>query len=346
MSTRLDRDPEIPLAPGEELAPPVVPAKVAAAHPDFVAKVKDEYPDVLADYRARRYANAYKILDKWPEDLWTGLGQDFALLSGFLDYKAEFYSDAIDELKALAEDATFVARRPETLYYLGRAYYASAMYVKAVDALERFIRSQSVLGRPLLPASDPAHTPGVSRAARGARIERRSIGTDSSSCRTCSTKRGGRGCSARSRRLPLNRAEPSTSGCRTPRPSSPPGTRMATHPLVFAAAEHILRRPFHVRDLHGRNPLPGFGQQGLHVDWVPRDAGDPYLVVTAIWMIDAFTVENGATRVVPGSHRLLHSPPADYAQPLARHPGERVVTRQRRRRAHLQRPPLALGPPQ
>ncbi len=160
VSTRLDRDPEIPLAPGEELAPPVVPAKVAAAHPDFVAKVNDEYPDVLADYRARRYANAYKLLDKWPEDLWTGLGQDFALLSGFLDYKAEFYSDAIDELKALAEDATFVARRPETLYYLGRAYYASAMYVKAVDALERFIRSQSVLGRPLLPASDPAHTPG------------------------------------------------------------------------------------------------------------------------------------------------------------------------------------------
>jgi ectoine hydroxylase-related dioxygenase (phytanoyl-CoA dioxygenase family) len=101
---------------------------------------------------------------------------------------------------------------------------------------------------------------------------------------------------------------------------------LSTHPLVLAAAEHILRRRFRVRDLHGRNPLPGFGQQGLHVDWVPRAAGDPYSVVTAIWMIDAFTAENGATRVVPGSHRLLHSPPAAYAQPLARHPGERIVT--------------------
>ena len=101
VSTRLDRDPEIPLAPGEELAPPVGSRQGGRrARPDFVAKVKDEYPDVLADYRARRYANAYKILDKWPEDLWSGLGQDFALLSGFLDYKAEFYSDAIDELKA------------------------------------------------------------------------------------------------------------------------------------------------------------------------------------------------------------------------------------------------------
>jgi tetratricopeptide (TPR) repeat protein len=154
VSTRLDRDPEIPLAPGEELTPPTVPAKVAAAHSDYVELVKEEYPEVLAAYRARRYASGYKVLDKWPEDIWTGLGQDFSLLSGFLDYKAELYSDAIDELKALSDDATFIARRPEALYYLGRSYYANAMYVKAVDALDRFIRSQTVLGRDLLPASE------------------------------------------------------------------------------------------------------------------------------------------------------------------------------------------------
>jgi spermidine synthase len=156
VSTRMDRDPEIALAPDETLAPPVVPAKLAAAHPDYVTRVADEYRDVLADVGARRYATAYKILDKWPEPLWTGLGQDFALLSGFLDYKAEFYSDAVDTLKPLAEDATYVARRPEVLYYLGRAHYASAAYGKAVDALERFVRSQRVLDRPVLPASDPA----------------------------------------------------------------------------------------------------------------------------------------------------------------------------------------------
>jgi hypothetical protein len=156
VSTRMDRDPEIALAPGDALAPPVVPPKLAAAHPDYVTRVADEYRDVLADVGARRYATAYKILDKWPEPLWAGLGQDFALLSGFLDYKAEFYSDAVDTLKPLAEDATYVARRPEVLYYLGRAHYASAAYGKAVDALGRFIRSQRVLGRPLLPASDPA----------------------------------------------------------------------------------------------------------------------------------------------------------------------------------------------
>ncbi|HEY2729986.1 MAG TPA: fused MFS/spermidine synthase [Polyangia bacterium] len=163
VSTRMDRDPEIPLAPGETLAPPVVPAKIAAAHPEYVARVAEEYRDVLADLGARRYATAYKLLDKWPEPLWTGLGQDFALLSGFLDYKAEFYADAVETLKALADDARYVARRPEVLYYLGRAHYASAAYGKAVDALERFVRSQGVLGRAVLPASDSA-----GRAASGA----------------------------------------------------------------------------------------------------------------------------------------------------------------------------------
>jgi spermidine synthase len=158
VSTRMDRDPEIPLAGGhlEDLAPPVVPAKLAAAHPEYVTRVTDEYRDVLANVGARRYATSYKILDKWPEALWSGLGEDFALLSGFLDYKAEFYTDAVDTLKPLAEDAAFVARRPEVLYYLGRSHYASAAYGKAVDALERFVRSQHVLDRPLLPASDPA----------------------------------------------------------------------------------------------------------------------------------------------------------------------------------------------
>src|SRR5262249_60955113 len=149
----LDAPPERGLAPGGEGGPPVVPAKVAAGHPEYGERVAAEYPEVVAEYKARRYATAYKILDKWPEALWTGLGKDYALLSGFLDYKAEFYTDAVDELKALADDAAYAARRPEVLYYLGRAHYANAAYTKAVDALERFVRSQRILDRPLLPTT-------------------------------------------------------------------------------------------------------------------------------------------------------------------------------------------------
>jgi ectoine hydroxylase-related dioxygenase (phytanoyl-CoA dioxygenase family) len=97
-------------------------------------------------------------------------------------------------------------------------------------------------------------------------------------------------------------------------------------PLVRAAADHVLGRAHLVRDLHGRNPTPGFGQQGLHSDWMPRVPGSSYFVVTAIWMLDGFTRTNGATRVVPGSHRHPGAVPKPYAQPLAAHRDETIVT--------------------
>ena len=154
VSTRLDRDPEIALAPGEGLTPPrpqsgtKVGTMLAA---DDLRRAVEEYPDVLAAVNARRYATAYKILEKWPESLWTGLGQDFSLLEGFLDYKAEQYVDAVEELKPLSEDKAYAARRPEVFYYLGRSHYANASYTKAVAALERFVEVQRHLGRPVLP---------------------------------------------------------------------------------------------------------------------------------------------------------------------------------------------------
>lgn len=98
------------------------------------------------------------------------------------------------------------------------------------------------------------------------------------------------------------------------------------HPVVAAAAGHVLGGAFRVRDLHGRNPLPGFGQQGLHADWMPRATVEPYFVLTAIWMLDDFTRENGATRVVAGSHRVLRPIAKELAQPDAVHPSETVVT--------------------
>jgi ectoine hydroxylase-related dioxygenase (phytanoyl-CoA dioxygenase family) len=98
------------------------------------------------------------------------------------------------------------------------------------------------------------------------------------------------------------------------------------HPVIVAAAEHVLGRPFRVRDLHGRNPLAGFGQQGLHTDWMERTDASEVFVLTAIWMIDDFAADNGATRLVPGSHRIVRPLPKSLAQPGARHPEERIVT--------------------
>jgi hypothetical protein len=96
------------------------------------------------------------------------------------------------------------------------------------------------------------------------------------------------------------------------------------HPLALAAAQHIVGRPFESR-IHGRNPLPGFGQQGLHTDWRPRLADEPYRAVTAIWMLDDFRHDNGATRLVPGSHRQPGALDKALAQPLSQHPSEVVI---------------------
>ena len=96
------------------------------------------------------------------------------------------------------------------------------------------------------------------------------------------------------------------------------------HPVLSAAAKHVLPHPYCLAGMHGRNPLPGFGQQGLHSDW-PRGPDGNAVMLTALWMLDDFTVENGATRVVPGSHRITRPLAKELAQPLAKHPGEKVV---------------------
>ena len=99
-----------------------------------------------------------------------------------------------------------------------------------------------------------------------------------------------------------------------------------THPAVPLAAARVLGRAYRIRDAHGRNPLRGYGQQGLHADWPPRSGDDTPMALTAIWMLDDFTPSNGATRVVPGTHRLRTAIPKSLAQPLAHHPDEVLIT--------------------
>lgn len=101
---------------------------------------------------------------------------------------------------------------------------------------------------------------------------------------------------------------------------------LSHHPLIDEAARNVLGHSSYALDIHGRNPLPGFGQQGLHSDWKPRSMSSPFVVVTVIFMLDAFTANNGATRVVPGTHRVTAPISKSYAQPLAHHPQEVIMT--------------------
>lgn len=98
-----------------------------------------------------------------------------------------------------------------------------------------------------------------------------------------------------------------------------------THPRLLAAVHAVLKRPFRLFLLGGRNPGRGHGLQGLHQDGLPRRPGADASVVTALWALDDFTAENGATRVVPGSHLLALPLPKSVRQPGAHHPDEMPV---------------------
>jgi len=99
-----------------------------------------------------------------------------------------------------------------------------------------------------------------------------------------------------------------------------------THPVMLAAVAHLLRsRPFKLSAIAARDPLPDGGHQPLHPDWPRPVAPDDAQVCNAIWMLDAFTADNGATRVVPGSHHLDRLPFEDNPDVNAPHPREVLV---------------------
>ena len=59
---------------------------------------------------------------------------------------------------------------------------------------------------------------------------------------------------------------------------------------------------------------PGSAPQKLHVDTpIPEEFPRWILKANTIWVIDEFTTNNGATEVLPGSHKLLTKPSATHA---------------------------------
>lgn len=69
----------------------------------------------------------------------------------------------------------------------------------------------------------------------------------------------------------------------------------------FLAASHYLLGEFKFHGANLRNPLQGQGHQELHAD-VPKKFADDWWVSNALILFDDMTLENGPTRVIPGSH--------------------------------------------
>ena len=82
-------------------------------------------------------------------------------------------------------------------------------------------------------------------------------------------------------------------------------------PAVLGLCESLLDRELLLSSLCSLTLGPGQTAQPLHEDTqqlaLPRPR--PPLALNAMWALSDFTEANGATRLVPGSHKLDHAPP-------------------------------------
>ncbi|MCB1672394.1 MAG: phytanoyl-CoA dioxygenase family protein [Pseudomonadales bacterium] len=73
--------------------------------------------------------------------------------------------------------------------------------------------------------------------------------------------------------------------------------------LAESAVSVLLGERFRLLSLRGRSRKPGLGQQGLHVDTVGPVDPNRQQLANAFWLLDDMSADNGATRLVPGTHR-------------------------------------------
>ncbi len=98
--------------------------------------------------------------------------------------------------------------------------------------------------------------------------------------------------------------------------------RVPVHPSVLPIVERVLDPGCLVSSLSSIAILPGEAAQPIHADdqLIPLPKPHPPTVCNSMWALTDFTEANGATRVIPGSHRRDHNP--EYGAPYESVPAE------------------------
>lgn len=98
--------------------------------------------------------------------------------------------------------------------------------------------------------------------------------------------------------------------------------RVALHPAVLPLVECVLDRGLLISSLSSIAIGPGETAQPIHADdqVIPLPKPHPATVCNTMWALTDFTEANGATRVIPGSHKADHSP--DFGRPYDSVPAE------------------------
>jgi ectoine hydroxylase-related dioxygenase (phytanoyl-CoA dioxygenase family) len=97
------------------------------------------------------------------------------------------------------------------------------------------------------------------------------------------------------------------------------------HPRVLAGVRQVLGEDCRLLGVALRGIRPGHGQQALHTDWGGQGVPGVWYGCHAICPLVDFTRYNGATRVVPGSHRNPSSLRTRH-DPCKPHPAQRQLT--------------------
>ena len=95
-----------------------------------------------------------------------------------------------------------------------------------------------------------------------------------------------------------------------------------TNAKVLAAVDAVLGDHYKLSSLNYRAAKPGQGLQKLHVDYGNTVPDGEYKVCNTIWLLDDFTENNGATRIVPGTHKSKVLPQDAMDDPNQPHPEE------------------------
>src|ERR1700722_4062171 len=98
-------------------------------------------------------------------------------------------------------------------------------------------------------------------------------------------------------------------------------------PEMLALVESVLGEGFKLSSLNMRSANPTSSSvQPFHIDMGLLPDGKGYAVCNCVWMLDDFTLENGALRVIPGSHKWGKKPQDELADADASRPQELLVT--------------------
>jgi hypothetical protein len=103
--------------------------------------------------------------------------------------------------------------------------------------------------------------------------------------------------------------------------------RIVAMPEILSRIGEVITGPFKLSSLNARSTNPHSSDaQPLHCDTGAIADEKGFWVANTVWMLDDFTAENGATRIVPGSQHWRKLPQDVLADPQAPHPEEILVT--------------------